>query len=194
MIDEHRDRDEIVRLLAEYATTKKDKRVSWEDLNKLVETEFGLKMTVQNLRKYVENRVVPAVVVTPEWIKRGIMTGEFNLNTAEMKLKLAERAYEDALNTEQIEDVDKDGHTFKRDITPTERATLLKTAAAMVSEAEATLERFGVIPGKKVTVEKKEIKADLRGAMGRMYGRQHQGEGAIDVEGTVTRTDVTTSG
>lgn len=191
-IDAHPDRDEIVRVLAEYALTRNDRRISWTVLSAELEAEYGLKLDVKSLQRYVENKVVPAVYVTPEWIKRGVVNGEFDLNTAKMKLELAKKAYEDALGTETVEEVTKDGDVIQRTITPMERAGLMKGASSLIDAAESSMERFGVIPGKKVTVEKKEVKADLRGAMDRMRGRQRPQP--IDVDATVTTTTVETTG
>lgn len=191
MIDAHPERDDIIRLLAEYALTPADRRISMQHLLVMIEEDFGLKMSDTALKFFMERKVVPAVHVTPEWIKRGVITGEFNLNTVEMKLKLAQKAYDDALKTETVEEVTKDGQVVERALTPMERSTLIKNAAGLIDSSESSMERFGVIPGKKVTVEKKEIKADLRGAMSRMQGRPGASP-VIDAE--VTRTTIETQG
>jgi len=189
IIDVHVRRDEIIQILAIHALTPTDKKIGWTTLSEELYAEFQLRIEPQALSTYVQRRVVPAVYVTPEFVRRGVVTGEFNLNTAEMKLRLAKKAYDEALNTTQVEDVDKDSNLFMRAISPGEKAVLTGNALKALESAESTLERFAIIPGKKVTVEKREMKADLRGAMGQAAGRR-----IVDIEVTATTKTIEETG
>lgn len=186
-IDVHPQRDEIVEAMTAYAVTPVTKRMQGREFAAWIKTEWNLELSPEAILAFMERNVYGRVILTPAWISRSLAKGEYDINTVTKALELAKEAKRLAMETAKVTDYDKEGNAFEREITPTEKANLIKTAIAAEQHAAAELERFGVLPGKKVTIEKTEVKTDLRSGMSRMGGGP-----IIDVD--VKRTETTTSG
>lgn len=175
----HPDYEEIVQVLSLYALDPPNKRVSLPEIEKELNAEFkiGLNEDGERVKKFLQNYIIPAVVVEPEWVRKGIMEAEKDLNIPKRKMDVADR-------TQKRFEME----SRNREASASEVASLSRATIDALEATEESLTRFGLYPEKKSgdgPDANINMEVDLEGVLETMMGSASSDEDTIDVEGEV---------
>lgn len=182
----HPERHAIAVVVADYIRTPATRRLlemgvdSWAGLADAIaeaHPDLGLKEMAnpaEVVRAFATNYVLPAVVLSEDFVKKGVLTGKYDVNTLR-------RRYD------QLDEIEKDITAAReRGAKPSELASLHSIKAKLMQDIDDAMERFNLIATRKTHVVKEEVRLDLTDSVNHLTGarRAKPGGPIIDVERT----------
>lgn len=150
-IHRHPKAAEIWEVLAMYALSRTGGRLPLAKLCDELNKEFpGLGIQAADVPHIMRKYVAPAVYITPSFVKQGVLDADVELNTAKAKLLEAE-----ALK------MDIEAARGKAGTKASDLAALVNAWRGLVESAEATLERYGMMPKAVVESHRTQVNVDL---------------------------------
>lgn len=173
----HPDYEEIIEVLSLYALDPPNKRITLKEMERELDAEYniGLNGDGERTKKFLQNYIIPSVVVEPQWVREGIMEAQQDLNIPKRKMEVAERTQKRF-----------ERESRNKEASASEVATLSRATIDALEAAEESLERFGMYPSKDSGGDGTNInmEVDLEGVLETMMGSSKEEE-PIDVDGEV---------
>lgn len=170
----HPENRAIARTISDFVLTPREQRLmtigvaTWPDLAQLLEDAYEGLGVMQladpggAVQRFAKDYVVPAMVMSEAWVKEGVLSGEYDVNSLR-------RRYEALKEVEQdITEARKAGAKYS------ELASLHSIRAKLLQDIDDASERWGLAPTRKHVSEVTQTKVDLSPLISHLSGNRPQ--------------------